>query len=101
MTVLLALVSVAGIAASVTAGRYRRIIRDLDVQVYDTHRTADDVRALDQQLAEQTMRAGIEHRARVAAEQTSRQITGLLIDRPPIPLPAHTPTPFPDYGNRP
>jgi len=96
VTALLALVSVAGIAATVTAGRYRRIIRDLDVTVYDQHRTADDYRALDQQLAEQTMRAGIEHRARVAAEQTSRQITGLLIDGPPIPLPA--PSPVPDYG---
>jgi len=95
MTVLLAVLP-AGVVAAVTAIRYRRIIRDLDVTVYDQHRTADDVRALDQQLAEQTMRAGIEHRARVAAEQTSRQITGLLVDGPPIPLPA--PSPIPDYG---
>jgi len=98
MTVLLALISGAGITATVTAGRYRRIIRQLDVVGYDSHRTADDVRALDHQLAVAIADKARERRKSKRLEQVARSQAGLLAARrhAPIPLPAHTSVP--DYG---
>jgi hypothetical protein len=99
MTVLLALISGAGITATVTASRYRRIIRQLDTHGYDSHRTADDIRALDQELAVAIADKGQWRRRYVWAEQVARDQAEQLAThwRTPIPLPARR-NPISDYG---
>jgi hypothetical protein len=101
VTVFLAVLSGAGIAYTLTASHYRHIIRRLDVRGYDSHRTADDVRALDHQLALAIADKARERRKSKRLEQVARSQAGLLAARrhTPIPLPAHTA--MPDYGNRP
>jgi hypothetical protein len=103
MTAILALISGAGIAYTLTAGHYRQVIRQLDNHGYDSHRTADDIRALDHQLAVAIADRGQWRRKSKRLEQVARSQAGLLAARrhTPIPLPAHR-TPVPTYGsNRP
>jgi hypothetical protein len=102
MTVLLALISGAGITYTLTAGHYRQVIRRLDNHGYDSHRTADDIRALDHELAVAIADKGQWRRKSKRLEQVARGQAGLLAARrhAPIPLPAQR-TPVPDYGNRP
>jgi hypothetical protein len=99
MTVLLALISGAGIAYTVTAGHYRKVIRRLDSHGYDSHRTADDIRALDHELAVAIADKGQWRRKSKRLEQVARSQAGLLAARrhAPIPLPTHSPVPT--YGN--
>jgi hypothetical protein len=98
MTVVLAVLSGAGIAYTVTAGHYRKVIRRLDSHGYDSHRTADDIRALDHELAVAIADKGQWRRKSKRLEQVARSQAGLLAARrhAPIPLPAHTAVPT--YG---
>jgi hypothetical protein len=100
MTVLLALISGAGITATVTAGRYRRIIRQLDNVGYDAQWTRDDIAAIDHERAVAIADKARERRKSKRLEQVARSQAGLLAARrhTPIPLPAHTAVPT--YGTR-
>jgi hypothetical protein len=98
--IFLAVLSGAGIAYTLTAGHYRQVIRRLDSHGYDSHRTADDIRALDQELAVAIADKGQWRRRYLWAEQVARSQAGLLAARrhTPIALPARTAVPT--YGNR-
>jgi len=101
VTAILALISGAGVAYTLTAGHYRKVIRRLDSHGYDAHRTADDIRALDHELAVAIADKGQWRRRYVWAEQVARDQAEQLAThwRTPIPLPARR-SPMPDYGGR-
>jgi hypothetical protein len=101
MTVLLALISGAGITATLTASHYRQVIRQLDTHSYDAQWTRDDIAAIDFEKTVAIADKASEHRGRVAAEHVARQVTGLIVNQQHTPIPLAPPrTPVPTYGNQ-